>query len=263
MSIIDPTNDEAQVDNQGRIIQKDPKPEAAPEVPDKLQGKSMEEVYEMYLNAEKDRSRIANELGEQRKLTDRFLKLEEDRQQQGQVEEAFELDATDLLADPVNTLDKYFERKEAAIRSQYEDRIKALEGNMGQQQLVAKHPDAQTITNDPKFLAWVQSNPYRARIAGEAVQKQDLDALDYLLTEYKGDVAQPETVTGAAPVREDPHAAVRAASLEKPSAADAGSGGEIYSRNALIRMKLEDPEGYADPAFQAEIIKAYAEGRVR
>lgn len=263
MSIIDPT-DGPQVDNQGRIIQKEePKSKEAPAVPDKLQGKSMEEVYDMYLNAEKDRSRIANELGEQRKLTDRFLKLEEDRQQQSQPAESFELDATDLLADPVNTLDKYFERKEAAIKQQYEDRIRALEGNMGQQALVAKHPDATQITNDPKFLGWVQENSYRARIAAEAVQKQDLDALDYLLTEYKHDAGASAPAPAKEPVREERHAAARAASMEKPSSGDAGSGGEIYSRNALIRMKLEDPESYADPAFQAEIIKAYAEGRVR
>ncbi len=256
MSIVDDEK-QPQVDNQGRIVQAEPAP--APEVPDKLKGKSMEEVYEMYLNAEKDRSRIANELGEQRKLTDKALSLSQPETAQEEMEEALSLDPTDLLADPVQTLDKYFESREARIRSQYDSRIQQLESTIGQQSLAVKHPDAEQLTNDPEFLAWVAAQPVRQQLANQAVQNMDYGALDYLLSEYKGSSTQSEP----APAKVDHKAAARAASFEGSSSGESARSGEIYSRNALIQMKIENPEGYADPAFQAEIMKAYAEGRVK
>ena len=255
MSIVDDEK-QPEVDNQGRIVQAEPAP--APEVPDKLKGKSMEEVYDMYLHAEKDRSRIANELGEQRKLTDKALSLSQPETAQEEMEEALSLDPTDLLADPVQTLDKYFESREARIRSQYDSRIQQLESTIGQQSLAAKHPDAEQLTNDPEFLAWVASEPVRQQLANQAVSNTDYGALDYLLSEYKGHQVVPEPAPQV-----DRKAAARAASFEGSSSGESASSGEIYSRNALIQMKIDNPEGYADPAFQAEIIKAYAEGRVK
>lgn len=258
MSIVD-DQQSPEVDNQGRIMQAEPAP-APEEVPDKLKGKSMEEVYDMYLNAEKDRSRIANELGEQRRLTDKALSLSQPETAQVEEEEVFSLDPTDLLADPVQTLDKYFERRESQIRNQYDSRIQHLESTIGQQQLTAKHPDAEQITNDPEFLAWVAAQPVRQQLANQAVSNTDYSALDYLLSEYKGSTSAP----APAPAKVDRKQAARAASFEGSSSGEsASSGGEIYSRNALIQMRIENPEGYSDPAFQAEIMKAYAEGRVR
>jgi hypothetical protein len=273
MPLIDPTPEHLQVNEDGVTVNQEATPEEAkaPAIPDKFKGKTAEEIAEAYLNLEKEKGRIANDLGEQRKLVDRVLSLEENRQHGQQVEEpTVTIDPTDLLSNPSDTLDRYFETREQKIRAEYEARIKQLEGTMGEQQLHSKHADVTEVTNDPAFLEFVQSNPVRSRIAAAAVQEQDYQALDYLISDWKE--RQPKAIEqspSALDRKVDPDSgrqaleAARAASLEGSSSGEAGHSGKIFSRTALIRMKLEDPTAYADPAFQAEMIKAYNEGRVK
>ena len=211
-----------------------------------------------YRNLEQDHGRLRNEVGESRQLIDRVLKLEESRQPKVE-EERFEIDPTDLLATPVETLDKYFSRKEQSLRQQYDARIAMLEGQLGQRSLEAKHADAAQIVNDPDFVQFVQASPVRMRVAAAALQNQDLSALDDLLTEYKA--VKPGSATPQAP-RKDNLSAVRSQSLES-NRASSGGNQKVLRRIDIIRKKIEDPEGYEDPAYQAELIAAYQEGRVK
>ena len=269
MSLIDPVED-PQVNEDGVTTQSEESHEEKveePSLPDKLRGKSAEEIAEMYLNLEKDAGRLRNEVGETRKLVDRVLELQERQQpryeEREEAESSFELDATDLLADPRGTLDKYFSTREEKLREAYEARIRQIEGHLGAQTLQSKHEDFQQITNDPQFLEFVQSNPYRSKIAQEAVQNGDYNAVDYLITEWKDRQPRDTQTDEAEDPGRDRLREARRVSLEGSSSGDARSSGKTYSRQALIRMKLTDPEAYGDPAFQAEILKAYQEGRVK
>lgn len=263
MPLIDPLHEDSQVNEDGVTMQ--PEAPETPVVPDKFEGKTREEIAEAYLNLEREKGRLANDLGEQRKLVDRVLSLEENRNPRQMEEElTVGIDPTDLLANPSGTLDKYFEAREAKLREQYDAKIRQLEGSMGAQQLQSKHQDAETVTNDPRFLEFVQANPVRTRIAAAAVEEQDYQALDYLISEWKE--RQPKAAAPTAAKTESKNSALdaaRAASLEGSSSGDTQSSGKIFSRTALIRMKLEDPAAYGDPAFQEEVIRAYAEGRVK
>jgi len=219
---------------------------------------------ESYRNLEQDRGRLANEVGESRQLMDRVISLEEGRQATTDEAQEVSLDPTDLLSDPVATLDKYFEQREAKSRSEYDARIAQLEAQVGTNALSAKHSDANQLVNDPEFIAYVQDDPIRSRVAALAVNEQDMGALDDLLTSYKsGRTETPaDAETPADPGRAALEAA-RSASLESAAPSGGTTSGKIYSRAALIRMKIEDPEAYGEMSFQDDVRAAYAEGRVR
>jgi len=55
--------------------------------------------------------------------------------------------------------------------------------------------------------------------------------------------------------------ALKAATVEKGSTGQ--SSKKIFKREELMNMIKYNREKYNDPAFQAELVKAYAEGRVR
>lgn len=270
-TLIDPVIEDSKVDDNA-VIQ-DPAPEKEKPEPTDLQkwatskgfDPSMDPKFlESYRNLEQDRGRLANELGDSRQLMDRVIQLEENRQTDVRAaEEAFELDPTDLLADPTSTLDKYFEQRESKIRSDYDARIAQLEGQLGQSALSARHSDAEQVVNDPAFISYVQENPIRQRVAAAAVQAQDIGALDDLLTDYKASLGSADTVAPQADPGQAGLEAARAASLESAAPSGGTTSGKIFSRAALIRMKIEDPEAYSEPGFQDEMRLAYHEGRVR
>lgn len=267
MPLIDPIED-PQVNEDGSLQNEEPQEERPQEsaLPEKFRNKSAAEIAEMYLNLEKDHGRLANEVGDTRKLVDRVLDLQANQQpsrREEEPEDDFNIDATDLLNDPKGTLEKVLARREAKLQEAYEARIRQIEGHLGVQQLQSKHGDFQQITNDPEFLDFVKGNPYRAKIAQEAVQNGDVGAVDYLITEWKDrHPAAPQEEEVRSPGK-DPLQRAREASLEGSGSGESRSSGKVYSRQALIRMKLQDPEAYGDPAFQAEILKAYNEGRVK
>lgn len=266
MPLIDPIED-PKVDEQGYILDNEPQEEAPADLPDKFRGKTAQEIAEMYLNLEKDHGRLRNEVGETRKLVDRVLDLQSTQQPTpaGQPEDDFNIDATDLLNDPKGTLEKVLSRREAKLKEDYENRIRQIEGHLGVQRLQSKHGDFQQITNDPEFLEFVKDNPFRARIAQNAVQNGDLEAVDYLITEWKDrrGSAAPEVDEAPAAKKRTPLEAARAASLQGSGSGESRSNAKIFSRQEIIRTKLYDYEKYSDPAYQAEIMKAYAEGRVK
>lgn len=263
MPIVDPVED-PKVDEDGFVLEERAEEPQEPQLPDKFRGKSAQEIAEMYLNLEKDHGRLANEVGETRKLVDRVLDMQQSNtpKRNDEAEEELRIDAADLLNDPTGTLEKVLSRREAKIKEAYESRIRQIEGQIGVQQLQSKHKDFQDITNDPEFLQFVQSNPYRNRIAQQAVQQGDLEAVDYLITEWKDRRPAPEAQEEE-PGKPDPLAKARRAALESSGSGESRSRSRVFSRQEIIRTKLFDPEKYSDPAYQEEILKAYAEGRVK
>lgn len=254
MSLVDPTP--KQDDNS----QDDPTQTApaAPAVPDKLKDKSPEEVYEMYLNAEKDRSRMANELGEVRSMADRLLKIEESRAAPADEVEEVKIDPTELLADPTATISKYFEQRESKLRSEYDEKISALEGAVAGTGITVQHNDAQQVLNSQEFVDYCKADPFRLR-AAQMGAAGDQEALIELINSYKAQSAPSNTDE---PARETTRQ--QAPQFEGSATGDApASTGKIIKRTDIIRKKLEDPEGYLDPAYQAEITTAYQEGRVK
>ena len=239
----------------------DPQGEGDPLAGTKFEGKSMEDILTSYQNLESLYGRMANDLGTQRKLTDRLLDLKREEDLERNAPEPVKIDSAELLDNPTQALDRMISEREARTEKKLEDRLNSLESMLVQERFVAKHPDYMTVGEDPKFLKWAQSSPLRSAVASRAANG-DLDAADALLTEYKSTAKAPKEQQEL-PLEDGVDEAKKVSLESATPAGDAGSSGKVYRRADLIQLKIERPDVYSDPSFQEEILKAYNEGRVK
>jgi hypothetical protein len=284
-SLIDPVNEpgdldglEASLKEATTVPDKDPAKAVTPEaettvVPDKYKGKSIDDVIAMHQNAETRLGEMGNEVGSYKKMTDRLLALETKRSDDlisgGATPEdvsPVEITSTELLDNPTEAISKVVKSAVSDAIKPIGDRLDTSDLETLETQFASKHPDAGTIAHDDKFLNWCRQSPTRLR-AAQAAATGAWDQADDLLTEWKDSIKPaPEDDTlenqDAAAVALE---AARKAGTESKGAsgpADAPTG-KVYRRIDLIEMKLKRPAVYEDPGFQAEIMKAYAEGRVK
>lgn len=223
----------------------------------------VEKMAQSYTNLESSHGRMANDLGTQRKLTDRLLDLKrsDDLSANGGTPAKLALPdvkGTDLLDDPVGTITKVVE-----ATNQHRDAAAATTAQEQQaaqrwQQFTTNHPDFETVSQSPEFIQWVGETPTRKRL-GQIASTGHVDSADDLLTEFKGRKTVNDTEAAALE-------AARKAGLENNQGGAGGGSkgsGKIYRRVDLLRLKQERPDDYYSESYQAEILKAYAENRVK
>jgi hypothetical protein len=233
-----------------------------PDVPEKYRGKSLEEVVRMHQESEKLIGRQAQEVGENRRLLDQFIKQQLESKQEASPSKAQEID--------------YFEDPAKAINQAVENNpiLRQLQEQQAQQaQLVAKqtiekaHPDYLSVAQSDDFAAWIQGSKVRVQLFAQA-SNYDVDSALELLETYKslrGIQAQKSATTKAADEslkktdEESRGKALKAASVQQGGTGE--STKNIYRRADLIRLRMQEPERYESMAD--EILNAYAEGRVR
>ncbi len=249
----------------------EPTPAPQEELPDKFRGKSTSEVVEMYQNLEQEYGRKANELGQQRILVDQLnqkrmtdLTTNTPDNQPAPQPELPDVSPSDLLDNPTEAIKRIAEAAQAPALS----RVEQLEGQLAQQRFVNNHPDYADQTADPLYSTWVAAAADRQSLAARAVQSQDYAAADSLLNEFKlFKSAIAQQVTPSSPgTPAQPASDVTQAILESAHNSQGDvtpPPGKAYSRLALQRLRMTDPETYNDPAFQQEIVRAYAENRVK
>lgn len=227
-------------------------PVAAPAVPEKFQGKTVEDVINSYLNLEKEFGRSRQEVGELRQLADRFIQRDI---QQAPPEEVTE--EPDYFDNPQVAVDK-------AIKKALDGRLKPIEENLNQshrqaavEKLTQAHPDAETLVRTDEFQRWIKESPIRTRLYREADERFDLDAANELLGTYKS--LQGANAATAQAAQAEQAQTRRAATLETGGTGETGK--KIMRRSDLIRMRMNDPDRYA--SMQDEILEAYRTGRVR
>lgn len=228
-------------------------------LPKKLQGKSYEEVIEMYQNLESAFGRMANDLGTQRKFTDQLLELKRasDLKSGGAPAEEkprkVDIKAADLLERPGEVLERELSARDEMLTRKVEERLASLNAANKEQQFLAKHPDVQETTQSEDFRSWLEESPVRKRAATLVSQTGDYEIADELLSEYKA--ARTSKRSG------DDTTGARSASLEgKSPSRKSSSGGKRYRRAELIELRVRNPHLYEQMAD--EITRAYAEGRV-
>lgn len=217
------------------------------EVPEKFKGKSKEEIAQAFENLEKELGRKNNEVGDLRRYADQLLELKEKQLSEPEPEE--EID--------------FFDDPKKAVEQTVNPRIQKLERELESQKLEkarnafeSKHPDYMDVAKSNEFQDWVRNSQYRIN-QFQAANQYDYSAADALLSEWKDRKAALEKVTEQKREKRDND--LKAASSE--SSSSHGTSRKIYRRSDLMRMKIEDPETYN--ARMPEIMKAYAEGRVR
>lgn len=237
-------------------------------LPAKLRGKSLRELADMYQNLESLNGRMANETGQLRSLTDRLLDLKRttDLGNNGAAQPTkVEITSADILERPTEALERFASARETALETRLDARLARLETATVEANLLNKHPDVEAVAASKEFVQWVQQSPTRMR-AANAAKAGDAGAADDLLTEFKA-TARKAGGKGKQPVQDENLDAARAASLEtgNGNSLDTGSkkSGKVYRRADLIKLRIEKPDLYDSDDFQAEIMAAYAEGRVK
>jgi len=244
--------DQVENETQQPVEQVVAQEETKPTIPEKYQGKSVDDIIRMHQEAEKLIGKQAQEVGEVRRLADDLIKQNLQTNHKPIVEEP-EVD--------------FFEDPQKAIRrtvDQHPDVLAAKQATQDfkrmniQQKLAATHPDFQQVVQDAGFTEWVKASPVRLGLYAKADGEYDFDSANELLSTYK-QLKQVQTKQVAAVDN-----TVRQQSL-KAASVDVGGTGEsskkIYRRADLIQLRMRDPERYE--ALQPEIMAAYAEGRIK
>lgn len=246
-----------------------PAEEPKSQEPEKYRGKSREDIMEMHMNAERKIGMTGNELGQYKQLTDQLLDLKrrDDLAKGGAEAEEEEplpaITSTDILDNPEEALGRAIDARLNRVERQREKKEQQTQEERLAAAFNSRHPDAAELANDPEFVEFVQSSPSRQMLASAALQAGNLYAANTLLDEYKS--RKPKAEEREEPARDSNIEAARKASTVSTGASSASDApaGKVYSRLDLIRLKLEDPETYGSEAFQDEILRAYAEGRVK
>jgi len=234
------------------------------EVPEKFQGKSFDEVVDMYRNLEKEYGRKGNEIGELRKLTDEILQLEIQQKRNNServTSKEEELSDDDWFSSPKEATDKYLQKSSLAKEvEQLKEQLSSKDREQAHSAFVEKHPDYMDLAQESGFQEFVKESKYRTQLAQQADQ-YDYEAANELFDLYKS-IRQPK----GADVSEDSNKAEKQSQARKQATLE-GTGNrnkgtkKVYRRADLIKMKMQDPERYN--TMQDEIMRAYQEGRVK
>lgn len=220
-------------------------------IPARFQGKSMEDLVELYSNLEKEHSRQGNELGQHRKLVDTLLQAELKRTSKPEVEE----EPADFVYEPEKAVRTLVNNEVNPLKREL-DGIKRSEALKA---FEAKHGGLVEVSQsmDQEFYDWVGKSKYRSNLAkniyGKTPDTIDLDAADELISEWKEVKGRKTEKT------DDREKALKAATMEK-GASSGGSRVKTWSRGEIVEMRLKDPQKYE--ANRKEIEAAYREGRV-
>ena len=251
-TVEDTEENEAQEIQQEDFVEQ---PQEEPTVPEKYQGKSLEQVVQMHQEAEKLLGRQSSEVGELRKVVDDYIGSQPQQP------------APQQYVEPEDDID-YFTDPQAAVNRAIENHPKIREAqeysaHYKKQSSLAtlnnKHPDMQGILKDPKFAEWIQASKVRTKLFVEADQQYDAEAADELFSLWKErkTVAQ-QTVQVEKQARKQQ---IKAANTGNARGSAEGSRKKVYRRADIIKLMKTDPERYQ--ALSEEILRAYSEGRVK
>lgn len=230
--------------------------EVVEEVPPKFRGKSAKEIAESYLNLEREYGRKAQEIGELRKLTDEILRQQIIQPNSAPAQQQPDVDDSEFFVNPKEAIEKTLAAN-PKIR-EFEQLVVQQRQQTALQTLQAKHSDFNEILQDQDFQQWVGSSRIRQQMLMEADQNYNVDAADELFSTYK----EMKTLRAAQAAKASDERKAAVASVAVPSGNTSHEGsGKVFRRADLIRLKMTDPARYE--AMNDEIIKAYAEGRVK
>jgi len=226
-------------------------PERQPEVPDKYRNKSIQDLVKMHQEAESRIGQQGSEVGELRKVVDKFILSRSDETKAAPVEEV------DFFSDPDKAVDKRI-NSHPAIRQAQELNAR-MQSEQAKSALISKHPDAADIAGDPAFADWIQASKWRKELYSRADSQFDAEAADELFSQWKSAKSASSSVL-------DAEKASRKETLKKASTGSSKGSSEpkgktFYRRRDIIELIQTNPERYH--AMEPEIRQAYAEGRVR
>ena len=248
-----------QLDTQDTVETPQEEQPQQPEVPEKYKGKSVEDLVQMHQELEKFSGKQSTEVGELRKVVDDYIQTQLSVQQAPQQQQYQDDndDDVDFFVDPKTAvsraIDNHPKIKEAqAYTQQYKQQATLA-------QLKSSHPEMEQILQDPKFAEWIKGSKVRTQLFVQADQQYDYDAANELFSLWK---ERNQVVQQTAQAeREARKSSVKTASTGNARGTAEGSRRKVYRRADIIKLMRTDPERYQ--SMSDELLKAYAEGRVR
>ena len=250
---LEPTD---QLDTQDTIEEPHEEEPQQPEVPEKYRGKSVEDLVQMHQELEKFSGKQSTEVGELRKVVDDYIQTQLSQQAPQQQQQDDE-DDVDFFVDPKTAVSRAIDnhpkiREAQAYTEQYKKQATLA-------QLQQQHPDMERVLQDPKFAEWIKGSKVRTQLFVQADQMYDYDAANELFSLWKerNQVVQ-QTAQAEKVARKS---AVKSATTGNARGAAEGARKKVYRRADIIKLMRTDPERYQ--SLSDELLKAYAEGRVR
>ena len=253
--------DEMATEQAAEIAEAEPEPvveeEQDDDLPEQYRGKSASEIATMHRELEQRLGQQSQEVGDLRKAFDEMVKQSIAAQQSQSAPEQ-EADEIDFFTDPQAAVQRAIENHPMLKQSQ------AVAAEMAKSQALAQlqaaHPDMKDVLTDPGFKEWIGKSQVRQELFERADKAYDFAAADELMTLYKerrGIVEQTAKVEKVAQQNEIKKASTGSAR----SNPDSAKTRKIYRRRDIIELMNRDPKRYE--ALQPEIMRAYAEGRVK
>jgi len=253
-----------EADAEEEVTTPEPEEGQGSEVPEKFQGKSFEDVVDMYRNLEKDYGRKGNEVGELRKLTDELLQLEIQQKKNATervaTKEEEVLSDDDWFSSPKQATDKYLEKSGLAREvRELKEKLSSRDREEAHKAFVEKHPNYMELAQNESFQQFVSASKYRLDLAQKADQ-YDYEAANELFDLYKAISPNLGATEDSGNDKANRQEARKKATLEGTGNRNKGTK-KVYRRADLIKMKMQDPDRYN--SMQEEIMQAYSEGRVK
>jgi type I site-specific restriction endonuclease len=258
------TNEELELDPSLIVEEQETpeKPEPAKEeteeddVPEKYRGKTAREIIQMHQDAERLIGRQGNEVGELRRIVDDIVASTKNAEPSKAPEPE-----PDFFEDPVGASARAAKKvyEEDTELQEVKSTVKEMKQRQAAQELLRRHPDAATLSNDPKFAEWVQKSSLRTNLFVQAHNNFDYEAASELFDLYKETKAYNKETERAATEK-------RAQDVKKASTGSAKASGETrgkptLSREAIVNLRVQDPEKYQ--RLLPQLRQAYQEGRVK
>lgn len=236
--------------------QEEEQPQPESELPEKYQGKSVEDLVQMHQELERFTGKQSTEVGDLRKVVDDYISSQTQLSQQApEVQQQDE--EVDFFVDPqtavARAIDNHPKIKEAQAYTEQAKKQAALA------QLQQQHPDMESVLQDPKFAEWIQGSKIRTQLFIRADQEYDYDAASELFSNWK---ERTQVVKQTAEVEKASRKnAIKSASTGNARGTGEGTRKKVYRRADIIKLMQSDPDRYM--ALQTEIMEAYADGRVK
>lgn len=254
------------------------------DLPKEFRGKSVSELVNMLQEKEKMIGRQANEIGHLRDLSDQLLNSQthassataHSQSQEDSQPNAPEITSDDLFENPNEAISRAVSPLIESAVSEIKQSVGGLQATNAAQEFERRHPTYQEDMQDEEFQKFVQQSQYRTRLAAKAHNENDFEAADELWTaweESKAESSEAKELDEDEGDREQHQQhdqrqkQLRDASTVRSGNGERGGGGSgnkpVYSARKLQEYRNRDPDGYYDPNFQAEILAAFRDGRVK
>ncbi len=243
-----------------------PEPEAvveespsATDLPDKYQGKSASELAEMHSNLEKLMGKQSQEVGELRKAFDAMVQDSiVSRKTESQTAPEPEVSDVDFFTDPKAAV------ANAVANDPTLKHARTVAAEMAKKEAMASlrsaHPDMKEVLGNAQFQEWVGASKIRTQLYQSADQNYDYDSANELISLWKerAEVVQKTAAIEKQAQKQEIKKASTGSSRSNPSGQTTR---KVYRRADIRELMTRDPKRYE--AMQDEILKAYAEGRVK